>query len=328
MMANPTEEADIVCSKSFSLEPLPERPLVSIIVPSYNQGVFIRETLESILSQSYRPLELLVIDGASTDETLSVLKTYGDAPELQWWSEPDSGVVEAVNKGFGKARGTIGAIQSSDDFYFPGAIETGVRELRSDHRLGLIFGDIAKVDAHGRERMTTKLGPCSLESLLSVQTWIPQPSCLFRLELANRLGGWREKVPYAPDTDLWFRMLLHASGKKVDATLAGRREHDAQRDREGERIIRDYTRMVRDLFSISGAPTDLLPAAEAGIMMVQNRYGYGEPARLKQSRLRQAARAYPPLRRTISIPSVVPGLDRLKSLWTRLGRRLGHSSQG
>ena len=326
-MANPTEEADVAWPKSLSLGPLPARPLVSVIVPSYNQGRYIRETIDSILQQDYRPVEILVMDGASTDETLDVLKSFDGAPELRWWSEPDSGVVEAVNKGFAKARGAIGAIQSSDDFYLPDAIETGVRELRSDHRLGLIFGDIAKVDAHGKERSRTTLRPCSLESVLSAQTWIPQPSCFFRLELANRLGGWREEVPYAPDTDLWFRMLLHASGKKVDATLAGRREHEAQRDREGERIIRDYTRMVRDLFSISGAPADLLAAAEAGMMMVQNRYGYGEPARLKRSRLRQAARVYPPLRRTVSIPSVVPGLDRLKSLWTRLGRRLGHLPQ-
>ena len=84
-------------------------PLVSIIVPSYNQGRFIRRTLDSILSQDYRPLEVFVVDGASTDETVSILREYSCHPELQWVSERDSGVVEAVNKGFAKARGEFAA---------------------------------------------------------------------------------------------------------------------------------------------------------------------------------------------------------------------------
>ena len=63
------------------------RPLVSIIVPSYNQGRFIGRTLESILAQDHRPLEVLVIDGASKDETVEVLKSYAHRPEVRWWSE-------------------------------------------------------------------------------------------------------------------------------------------------------------------------------------------------------------------------------------------------
>ncbi|MBK8742587.1 MAG: glycosyltransferase [Betaproteobacteria bacterium] len=74
------------------------RPLVTIVVPSFNQGDFIRETLESCLSQDYRPIEILVIDGGSKDKTVAVLKSIV-APEIRWWSEPDNGVVDAVNRG-------------------------------------------------------------------------------------------------------------------------------------------------------------------------------------------------------------------------------------
>ena len=95
------------------------QPLVSVIVPSYNQARFIRETLDSILGQDYRPLEVIVFDGASKDETVDVLGSYGDRPELRWWSEPDRGVVDAVNKGLAKANGEILAIQSSDDCFTP-----------------------------------------------------------------------------------------------------------------------------------------------------------------------------------------------------------------
>lgn len=68
-------------------------PLVSIIIPSYNQGKFIRETIESCLLQDYRPIEILVMDGGSKDETVAVLKTF-DVAELVWISEPDKGVVD------------------------------------------------------------------------------------------------------------------------------------------------------------------------------------------------------------------------------------------
>ena len=194
--------------------PLPppcEAPLVSVIVPSYNQGAFIRQTLDSILEQDFRPLQILVIDGASTDQTLDVLHRYDEVPEVNWLSEPDSGVVEAVNKGLKLANGTIGAIQSSDDFYLPGAIRSGVRALLADPALGFVFGDIVKIDAAGNDLTQTDLGPYSLENVLSFQTWIPQPSTFFRLDLAKSLNGWREEVSYAADTDLWLRMGFHAA---------------------------------------------------------------------------------------------------------------------
>ena len=105
--------------------------LLSIVVPSYNQGAFIRETLDSILSQDYRPIEVLVLDGDSKDETVEVLKSY-DAPELRWWSEHDRGVVDAVNKGLALACGEFVAIQSSDDVYLLGAFRTAVEVLSAD----------------------------------------------------------------------------------------------------------------------------------------------------------------------------------------------------
>ena len=102
-------------------------PLLSVIVPSYNQGQYLGATLDSIFAQDYRPLEVLVVDGASSDNSVDLLRDYaGRHPELRWWSEPDSGVVEAVNKGLDRARGEFAAIQSSDDIYHPGALREAV----------------------------------------------------------------------------------------------------------------------------------------------------------------------------------------------------------
>ena len=89
------------------LQTLSKCPLVSVIIPSYNQGDFINETIESILSQQYRPLELIIIDGGSTDETVSILKSYNELPEVTWISEPDQGVV----------------VTSGDDLDIPGFVQ-------------------------------------------------------------------------------------------------------------------------------------------------------------------------------------------------------------
>jgi len=125
------------------------RRLVSIIVPSFNQGRYIGETLRSCLAQDYRPLEILVLDGGSSDETVAVLRSF-DAPELRWWSEPDRGVVDAVNKGLALTRGEIIGIQSSDDVYLPGAVDAGVEALAATPALGLVYGDIEHFDAESR----------------------------------------------------------------------------------------------------------------------------------------------------------------------------------
>lgn len=245
---------------------------MSILVPSYNQGRFIRDTIDSILEQDYRPLTIHVIDGASTDDTLEVLKSYGDIPELQWVSEPDKGVVDAVNKGFRLLNGDICGIQSSDDVYLPGALRTAVDAFRKAPDTGLIYGDTVKVDAQGNEISKHLIGPWSLKNLLLVRTWIPQPSAFFRRELLDACGGWDERIPYAPDTDLWIRMAFRTEVKKIDAFLSQRRMHDAQRDTQGEKIIRDYCRMIDQSEDIAASSPELRQAAEAGKRLMMIRY--------------------------------------------------------
>lgn len=308
--------------------PAMKQPLLSIIIPSYNQGQYIRETIESCLAQDYRPIEILVIDGASTDGTLEVLEEYRNRSEVRWISEPDRGVVEAVNKGFAMASGEFGAIQSSDDIYLPGAAARAVEVLSAEPELGFVFGDIMKITADGREVSVTSLAAFSVESVLSVRTWIPQPSCFFRMSLARELGGWRESVPYAADTDLWFRMMLRAGGLKLDRVMAKRRVHGAQRDTQGARIIRDYTQMIRDLFDSSGALEEYRLAAEAGILLQMNRYGYNDPESVKQQRREEAVRIYPPLGRTQVGNFRIPGAGRVRKALASLRKRLSCCSGG
>lgn len=251
---------------------LSDTPLVSIVIPSFNQGKFIRATLDSILSQDYRPLQVIVVDGGSHDETVSVLTSYGQIPELEWTSEPDNGVVDAVNKGFARIKGEIVGIQSSDDCYLPNAIQTAVNEFRMDASLGLLYGDTVKVDAEGRELSRQVIGPYSLLNLFRIRTWIPQPSAFFRRELLDIVGGWDDRIPYAPDTDLWIRMAFRSNVKKMNCFLSLRRIHAEQRDIQSARIARDFARMIERSKDIADAPRDVRRAAHAGKYLMRVRY--------------------------------------------------------
>lgn len=219
------------------------QPLVSIVVPSFNQGRYIRETLDSILSQDYRPIEVLAMDGGSTDETLEVLKTF-DAPELTWISERDRGVADAVNKGIARAGGEIIAIQSSDDLYKPGAISIAVEALERT-TAGLVYGDMEFIDPQSKAGGRTELRPFDLAEYAGKVTYIPQPAAFFRAAAARDVGPWREDLPYACDAEFYLRIAERFGAEKIDRVLAQYRYHDEQRDTAGEKIIRDWSRAIQ-----------------------------------------------------------------------------------
>ncbi len=255
------------------LPSLPERPLLSIVVPSFNQGAFIRQTIESCLAQDYRPIEIVVVDGASADGTVDVLKSFGDLPELRWTSEPDGGVVDAVNKGLHRARGEIAAIQSSDDYYLPGAFAAAVGKFREHPAAGLVFGDVERVDADGRALFSPRQPAYSLPRLLAREVFVYQPAAFFRRSLALDLGGWNPEIPYVPDTDLWIRLAFHAAVVQCAVPLAACRTHPGQRDARTDRIYRDYLKMIELSADIRFAPWPLRQAAKAGAALLKFRYG-------------------------------------------------------
>ena len=315
--------------QQVAMQALPRDPLVSVIVPSYNQGKFIRQTLESILAQDYRPLEILVIDGASQDETLEVLRSFAHQPLVKWASEPDRGVVEAVNKGFARAGGDILAIQSSDDCYASGAIATVVGEFRSRPDVGLIYGDTVKVDEQGSELQRSRIGPYSLENLFLIKTWIPQPSAFFRRELLDALGGWDERIPYAPDTDLWIRMAFRTGVLKLDQYLSQRRVHGAQRDAQAGKIARDYSRMIEQSPDIQQASLPLRKAAHAGKHLMRVRYNRFDSDWYAAWNLMRAAAHCPAclnvkeITRRLFVQPVRRRLSKVKQFYRRMAARAG-----
>jgi glycosyltransferase involved in cell wall biosynthesis len=199
-------------------------PLVSVVTPSLNQGRFIRETIESVLSQSYGRLEYLVMDGGSTDDTLEILKSYGG--RVTWVSEADRGQTHAVNKGWRRAHGTIVAYINSDDTYAPGAVERAVAALRAHPDAGAVYGEGYRIDEVGRVIGRYPTEPFDLTRL--VQTcFICQPTVFLRREVVERLDYLDESRRYCMDYDMWIRLARVSRFVHVPDYLASARLHAA-----------------------------------------------------------------------------------------------------
>lgn len=183
--------------------PLGEQPLVSIITPSFNQGRFIRRTIDSVLAQTYPNIEYLVVDGGSTDETLAVLRSYGD--RVRWLSEADAGQTAAINKGFQRTNGKIAGYLNSDDVLLPDAVARVVDYLRNHPECDLVYGEADYIDADDRVTGSYPTVDYSFERLME-DCCICQPAAFWRASVADAVGPFDEKVQLAMDYEYWIRV--------------------------------------------------------------------------------------------------------------------------
>jgi GT2 family glycosyltransferase len=198
-------------------------PLVTIVTPSYNQADFLEAAIRSVLEQDYPAIEYFVIDGASTDGSVEIIRRYADRL-AGWVSEPDRGQAEAINKGLGRAKGEIVAWLNSDDLYLPGAVRRAVETLTAEPTLGLAYGDAAAIDAAGHPLNRLSFGDWSLADLLRFRI-ICQPAVFMRRGVFEAAGGLDTRFHMMLDHHLWLRMARLAPIRHVPQLWAAARHH-------------------------------------------------------------------------------------------------------
>lgn len=199
-------------------------PLVSIVTPSLNQGRFIRSAIESVLSQPYPGIEYLVVDGGSSDDTLDILRSYGD--RVRWMSEADDGQSEAINKGFRLTQGSILTWLNADDTLAENAVAEVVKRFQQRPNVGLVYGQGLILDEHGDVlRSFAEIEPFSLWRLLYFLDYVLQPSAFFLRSCFDSVGCLDENLHYAMDWDLWIRLAAIADVHFVEQVLACSREY-------------------------------------------------------------------------------------------------------
>jgi len=229
-------------------------PKISIITPSYNQGQFLEETISSVLAQEYPNLEYIIIDGGSTDNSVSVIKKY-ESKISYWISEKDSGQSEAINKGFKRASGEIVSWLCSDDIYLPGTLHKAADHFAGHPDAVMIHGKSVLFDEIGKEN-TIGADPENLALRYFTVIPFPQPSSFFRKKLLDEQGLLREDLHFAMDYDLLIRAALGYSIIPVEDIFSKYRLHkdsktSSQFKSFGKEWIKVFSKFIRSVNNTS-----------------------------------------------------------------------------
>lgn len=218
-------------------------PLVSIITPSYNQGHYLEETIRSVLAQDYPRIEYIIVDGASKDDSVDVIRRY--AGRLSWWvSEKDKGHADALNKGFAHANGEILAWLNSDDTYtYPEVVSEAVACLQVNPEVGMVYADAHLTDDSGRVIGEFPAKQTSYAAMLRGSVHIPQATTFFRKSLFEQVGPLSLSLFFSFDYDFWVKLARVSEVKYLPRLWANFRLHEA-----GKSVVNDdrcYPDMIR-----------------------------------------------------------------------------------
>ncbi|MBL8199451.1 MAG: glycosyltransferase [Chromatiales bacterium] len=181
---------------------------VSLITVAHNSAATIRGTIESVLAQDYPDIEHIVIDGASTDGTAEIVRSYGNRV-ARFVSEPDQGIYEAMNKGLRLAGGDIIGILNSDDLYTTRHIISEVVDEFRRKPVELVFGDIVFVNPDNLDKVIRYYSSASCGPGNFAWGWMPaHPSCFLRREVYEKYGYFKPDYRIAADFEILARFMV------------------------------------------------------------------------------------------------------------------------
>lgn len=237
----------------------------SIITPSYNQGRFLKDCVESVLSQTGVEVEHIVTDAGSTDETLDVLASY---PHLQWTSEPDDGMSDGINKGFRKASGDWLMWLNCDDYLLPGALEKVAEFIAKHPNADIVHGDCVYIQEDKtpiRRKFDT---PVDEWDLLFVGCIIPSTSAFYRREIID--SGHLLDTAYRNCMDWEYYLRLSRSGYRFgyipEALAHFRWYEDSTTQKHWQRMIDEGLRCQREHIEMRKLPALLKNATLLGAL--------------------------------------------------------------
>jgi hypothetical protein len=227
-----------------------QNPRVSVIIPSYNYGNFIEMAIESVLKQTIKDIELIIIDDASFDNTRDIVNRFSD-PRIKYVrNQFNMGHVKAINKGLKIAKGYYISIIGADDIMMPENLELKVNALENNPTAGLCFSNAIIIDQKGNEqgyffkKANFSQSPYNyLKELLLKGNFIPASSVVTLRECYNKVGLYNENLKYAEDWDMWMRIAYHYDFIYIDQPLVKYRVH---KDNLTKRIYKTWD----DVYSI------------------------------------------------------------------------------
>ncbi|MBP3354248.1 MAG: glycosyltransferase [Bacteroidales bacterium] len=225
--------------------------LVTIVTPSYNQGQFIEDTITSVLNQTYKNIQYIVVDGASTDNTMEVVERYRDKIDIVI-SERDKGQTDAINKGFKLAKGELVGWINSDDMLYPYCVEEIVKLYKQNSEGAIYYGStIDVIDAKNNHLKYYINNMGSRQRLLCENYDVSQPGSFYRKDILEKIDYLDESIFYCMDLDLFLKLLKHGNLYSIDdKPLAKFRKWEEAKSATGRT---KFIKNIRERLYIHGA---------------------------------------------------------------------------
>ncbi|MEN0054754.1 MAG: glycosyltransferase family 2 protein [Mucilaginibacter sp.] len=182
-------------------------PLITVVTPSYNQGQFIEETILSVLNQTYKNIQYIIVDGGSTDQTMEVVNRYKDRIDIII-HEKDKGQSDAINKGFRLAKGELTGWINSDDILYPDCIEQIVKLYNKNNDGSIYYGGIIEYIDKDSKSIKLRNGVIGDKSYLLKENYdVIQQGSFYSVKILKQVNYVNEAIHYCMDLDLWLRLL-------------------------------------------------------------------------------------------------------------------------
>jgi glycosyltransferase involved in cell wall biosynthesis len=234
---------------------------VSVIIPTYNSARFLAEAIDSVLAQSFKDFEIVVIDDGSTDETKALMLRYG--PPVRYIYQENSGVAEARNRGIKESRGRYVAFLDADDTWFPNKLERQVGSLENpDNKdscricysaFAVVDSDLSPLFENRSQRRASALEDLLLRGNIvgSICTVLAERS------LFSTAGGFDRALSQCADWDMWVRLAAHTEFLYIDEPLVTDRHHGAMMSKNAALLESDSLLVLKKGFEMTGLEQSL-----------------------------------------------------------------------
>ena len=196
--------------------------LISVVMPSFNSGKYVRESIQSVLAQEQLALELIIQDGGSQDQTQAVVESFGD-DRILFSSEPDAGQSDALNKALGRARGEWILWLNADDVLESDAFQRVSQALTGD--ADVVYGDFALIDGDGRRLRRYHVRDWEWRRIFSRGCYIFSGATFFRRSVFERFGRFDQTLRYCMDMEFLLRIGRSVEARHVPALIGSLRMH-------------------------------------------------------------------------------------------------------
>jgi len=240
-------------------------PLVSIVIPSYNHEAYLEAAIDSVLSQDYPNIELIVIDDGSTDRSADILRSYGE--RFRWELQPNQGQVATLNRGWLSSKGAILGYLSADDLLLERAVSSAVRCLGENPDAVLAYCDFNLIDPHSAVVRRVRAPDFDYRRMVVEIECPPGPGAFFRRWAFVKAGTWNTHFKQMLDYEYWLRLGLHGRFVRIPEVLAAYRVHPGSQSFAASHQIRpeEPIRIVEHYFQNADIPSHIRPARDEAL---------------------------------------------------------------